>query len=455
MKSSSDTLEAFLTEHRALSKEFKKLDDAIETYRKKLTRQVQLLIAQKLVTLDTPVEDLGFHQLEALVKKHESSLDCQVFRLEDLRANHNCQACKTNPDTTVGAKPTHVDGSETPTIPGLFPSGPVTLESVEEHNFRYITGGTTCGIVNAPGIKGGDQLALFIWYPDFHSETPERCARLQRLAYLIWLGKTYATPCTRNGPHQAVPPNLRGSMSVAGQRKDLNTRIPWAKYAMPKRFKRRGRQGWVDFQEEYLPEIGTIMNMFLLESAAKIVVKKTHQLMGNCNLPPLEATTINKKDWNPSLGCNITFSFNRFSNACHFDKDEHCYVYSAYVFVDSQTGELITDTARISNYMKGGFLIWPDLHLALKIIDCTGVVFLFWRGTHERHCTITSEILDNSIIRIGTSIQVNKRLFTSVKRYYDQLYLIEKWEVEGGVGPSPQPPVLPQGLGSFGVGDEA
>ncbi|KAF8597444.1 hypothetical protein BDV93DRAFT_429352, partial [Ceratobasidium sp. AG-I] len=117
------------------------------------------------------------------------------------------------------------------------------------------------------------------------------------------------------------------------------------------------------------------------------------------------------------LGSNFTLSHDNFSNEPHLDGDGYPFVFSLYVFVDKTTGELITDPERIKQCLKGGFLIWPDLHLALKIVQCSGFVILFWRGTHERHCTVTSDTLDKGVIRYGTSIQVNKRLFDSVRKF--------------------------------------
>lgn len=63
--------------------------------------------------------------------------------------------------------------------------------------------------------------------------------------------------------------------------------------------------------------------------------------------------------------------------------------------------------------MKGGHFIWPDLHLGIDPSQCAGVVLFLWRGTHERHCTMTSEIIDADTIRYGSSIQINHRLLRS------------------------------------------
>ncbi|KAG8794465.1 hypothetical protein FRC12_024244 [Ceratobasidium sp. 428] len=158
------------------------------------------------------------------------------------------------------------------------------------------------------------------------------------------------------------------------------------------------------------------------------------------------------QDWEPSMGCNITFSWFRFSNECHLVKDKHRFTFSAYVFVDTKTGKLIKDAKRIANCMRGGYLIWLDLHLALKIVHCSGVVLLFWRGTHERHCTITSEILDDTVLRIGTSIQVNKRLFDVVQKYYWELEALHLWKLNGWKGKKPPVPLMPTDLDDLGVG---
>jgi hypothetical protein len=108
-------------------------------------------------------------------------------------------------------------------------------------------------------------------------------------------------------------------------------------------------------------------------------------------------------------------------------------MFSVYVLVNKRTGELVTDPEQITKCMKGSYLIWPDLHLALKIVHCSGVVIMFWRGTHERHCTMVSETLDETIARYGTSIQVNKKLFNSVQKYHKDIEALERWELSGGL----------------------
>lgn len=118
------------------------------------------------------------------------------------------------------------------------------------------------------------------------------------------------------------------------------------------------------------------------------------------------------------------------------------------MFVDKLTGQLITDPERIKKCMKGGYLIWPDLHLALKVVHCHGFVILFWRGTHERHCTVTSETLDYGVIRYGTSIQVNKKLLRSVKRFSTTLDAVEQWCLSHDDDEEcPDLPILPTELG--------
>ncbi|KAG9091260.1 hypothetical protein FS749_016675 [Ceratobasidium sp. UAMH 11750] len=439
-------------DHKVLTQDLHKLNDAAKSNMKKYRIQTRFLIATHRIVMSRNLMELTQDELKALVDSRKEFLYCQVYSLPDLNTNHNCPTCTANSTKPVlpPKYPPPADGSGTPQIAGLFPSGPVSLEDLDEHHFRYVTGGTTCGMINTPG-ETAPELALFIHFIDFHAQSADRRARLERLAALLHLGAWFGTPCTSNAAHQAIPSKLRGKMVVLGMRK-ARDEIPFGLYAIPPRFKKGiARKEWFDFQEECMPEIAVIMNKLFEESIASLVTKNAQDFVGKFNLPPFGTTSIDPKDWKPSAGVNSTISFGGFSNEAHLDKDKYRYVFSTYVFVDRDTGELITDPERIAGCMEGGCLIWPDLHLALKIVHCSGVVILLWRGTHERHCTITSKILDSSIVRYGTSLQVNEKLFKSVQSYHEKLEAIERWELAGCKGTCPNFPALPTDLNDLYV----
>ncbi|QRV83590.1 hypothetical protein RhiJN_11606 [Ceratobasidium sp. AG-Ba] len=400
------------------------------------------------------VENLEIEELRHLIESCRQLLTCEILDLARLHTNHNCQACLDNVHIPLGSPeyPSPADGSGTPQIPGLFPAGRVTLDDLKKHNFRYIIGGTTCGIINSPD-HDNPELAWFVDFIDFHRETPERQARVERLAALLHLGAQFGTPCHSNKAHMAIkPPFHRGKMVMLGMRKAREA-LPYAMYAIPERFKKTAEleDEWFDFQAEFMPEIAIIMNYLFEESLASIVTQNAQNFVAEFRLPPFGAITVYAEDWNRSAGCNYTISYDGFNNEPHLDMDKYRYVFSVYVFVEKATGELITDPDRIQACMEGGYLIWPDLHLALKIVHCLGLVLILWRGTHERHCTIASKILDPKVIRYGTSLQVNEKLFNSVQSYHKKLQIIEQWEQDGCPGECPVKLIHPKGLADMGV----
>lgn len=76
----------------------------------------------------------------------------------------------------------------------------------------------------------------------------------------------------------------------------------------------------------------------------------------------------------------------------------------------------MTDRDRIKECMKGGYFIWPDIHLGVDPSAFPGVLIFLWRGNHERHCTTTSELMDNGVMRYGSSMQVNQQLVHRVAK---------------------------------------
>ncbi|QRV92827.1 hypothetical protein RhiJN_20845 [Ceratobasidium sp. AG-Ba] len=416
---------------------------------KTLHAKVNFLVASRRLVINRFVDQLTYEELHSIVNSYQEFLgEHKVYYLDELHKNHNCALCHNNA-TVIGPDPKpeyNIPPDGTPEIRGLFRKGAVSLADVEAHNFRFVTGGTTFGLARVPD-SDVPELALFIDFPDYRKQTPEHCLRLERLAYLLHLAYKYSTPCYDNGPQNALNENQRGYMGVLGNRKQFFTKIPWGMYAIPDCFKGKHKGEWVNFQTEFMPELaGIISCLFLEATGAQVIAQGAVNFVVKFRLPAFGSTSTKESEWPESAGTSLTVSGDGFSNQCHVDNDKYRYVFSVYVFVDRDTGELITDPKKIEQCMKGGYLIWPDLHLALKIVHCSGVVMLFWRGTHERHCTILSECLDKKIARYGTSLQVNKRLFDSVQKYYGRLEEILAWELGDRSTPCPERPPQPHGL---------
>ncbi|KAG8717136.1 hypothetical protein FRC08_008126 [Ceratobasidium sp. 394] len=455
MNTAIDKLEPQIQSLERWNHALKDTKDKAKSALNKLRAEATFLVSTRRVVLNDTISDMEIDELYHLVNSVNVDVDCVVYNLELLNRNHNCDICTINA-SAYGPDPlpkyrSPADGSGTPQLRGLFRRGAVSLEDVEAHHFRYITGGTTCGMMRAPD-SDVPELALFIHFIDYHKATPQHCLRLERLAYLLHLAAQYSTPCHSNGPQNALPVELRGYMGVLGHRQERFKKIPWGLYAVPPRFKGKRIKEWVDFQKDFMPELAAIVNSLFIETTgAELVTKQAVDFVVKFQLPPFGATSIDESTWKDSAGSSFTVSHNNFSNECHLDNDKYRYVFSVYVFVDKATGQLVTDPDRIEKCLRGGYLIWPDLHLALKIVHCSGVVLLFWRGTHERHCTILSKTLDDSVIRYGTSLQVNKRLFNSVQNYYQTLEDLYDWELNGATGECPDFPELPMDLSDLCV----
>ncbi|KAG8723884.1 hypothetical protein FRC09_001352 [Ceratobasidium sp. 395] len=449
MRSAVSTLRHKISLNAQVAPKIKSHTPDDQSEEKTLRLKIHLLVTTHQIVLTEEVDKLELEALRHIVSTYQDRLTCRVFWIDDLYAEHGCKTCGDNPSGATGKYKSPADGSGTPQIPGLFPSGPISLEDMNQHRFQYVTGGTTCGLKRVPGSTDAE-LAFFADFPDFHSLPPERTAQLERLAYLIHLAAEYSSPCNTNEAQRGLPKDLRGNMKVLGNRKAYD-RKPFGSYAIPSRFKNKRRPEFLHFQTHCVPELAALAYSWFHSSYGGVVAEQTRNFAQEYRLPPLGSISIDEVTWTHNLGCNMTISFNLFSNEAHLDKDGYRYVFSIYVFVDSETGELITDQQRIANCMKGGYLIWPDSHLALRIVHCTGAVLLLWRGTHERHATILSETTDPSVTRYGTSIQINKRLFNAVQQYHKQLEICEQWELNGCQGDCPEFPELPTCYEDVGV----
>jgi hypothetical protein len=166
------------------------------------------------IVLNRDIAVLSLDELKALVDSRRDVLLFRALDLQNLRENHNCSTCTNYCPPDAGGKPFKpeyplpADGSGTSPIPGLFPSGAVSLDDLASHNFRFITRGTTCGLISVPG-SSIPELALMIHFPDFNEGPAESSLLYLQLAQLLHLGAIYSTKCERNGPNLAVPESQR------------------------------------------------------------------------------------------------------------------------------------------------------------------------------------------------------------------------------------------------------
>ncbi|KAG8769408.1 hypothetical protein FRC12_004989 [Ceratobasidium sp. 428] len=435
---------------QALNKWYKRLGTSDRKEEHRLRNELSLLKLTGRLGLENFENLTTNDQVRALLDKHRDITSCRVYDFRHLNKYPNCAECtRLEKDLTIPPiklkykAPT--DGSGTPWLRKIFPTGGVHPEDMERHNIRWITGGTTCGLANAP--DGGDELAFMIHFVDYEKADDAHRYEVERIVKLLWEGKQYGNRCTSNSAQNEVDPKYRGDMFMFGNRKDTQANhagIPWCRYAIPEQFlEGKAKEKYLKYHESGLSELVVrIHSVYRRCMHSCLSVKKAAEFMATFGVPGVEQS-FHRQPSTDSLGGNATLSFNGFSNGVHLDNDQYRFVFSIYVFVDRDTGRLITDPVRIANCMKGGYLYWPDVHVALKIIHASGMVIMIWRGTHERHCTVISEVLDSSIERIGTSIQVNRNLFTEVQKYHQQLDVVLNWEKNGKIGDCPPFPVLP------------
>ncbi|KAG8700033.1 hypothetical protein FRC08_004967 [Ceratobasidium sp. 394] len=382
--------------------------------------------------------------IEQLRMIHDQHKHLSSFKSIDLNAHackmrKSCPGCCGNKSKSLPNYEPHPD-STIDFIPGLFCSGAVSLDDFEQHSFHMIDSGTTVGTVALPG-EDIPEVALFIHVP----KLPQISKNFEDLASLLHNGAKFGTLCRSNAAHKAA--GFSGVMKVLGWRRAYDS-TPWALYAMPPEC--RKDKVLKSLWRKYVRNIRRIQRILNQEFTSCIAQKLAHEaqdFVAEFHLPRFGDILADVKTHGQSLGCNFTISFLGFANQAHLDNDAFRYVFSLYIFVDKY-GKLVTDRERIKKCMKGGHFLWPDLHLGLDPSNCNGVVLFIWRGTHERHCTMSSEILDDDVIRYGTSIQVNERLLASVlsyeKKMRDYEEDLEMWK-ETGKGKKPKRPTPPEG----------
>ncbi|KAG8735684.1 hypothetical protein FRC10_010273 [Ceratobasidium sp. 414] len=366
---------------------------------------VSYLVWNRELVLDTDVKALSLNQLQRICESYTDRVTC-VLDLNELR-NRRCPACITKlAECTETGPYEQPDGSAIPQIPGLFCTGAVTPEAVQEHRFHWITSGTTIGMIRNPDT-GERQIAFFVHIPVLNDVSTDSLLNWQEFGDLI---------------HEVSNLLRIGKMYAIGYRRAYD-KVPYSFYARPDRCKRGELKGEWDEYQRSVYRITEILETEFAKTCINEILEKAQSFVAGHILPPLGATSVDPKKSGP--GCNFTIPCKCFANQSHLDHDAFEYVFSVYVFID-RNGNLVTDQERIRKCMKGGQFIWPGVHVGIDTSECSGIVMFLWCGTHERHCTMTSELCDEDTIRIGTSIQVNQQLFDSVATYQANMAAYEE-----------------------------
>ncbi|CAE6434032.1 unnamed protein product [Rhizoctonia solani] len=372
--------------------------------------------------------------------------DFCTLDLNKLREHRSCAACcilePTIPTFPYEAKSSKQSGfpdnapggSAIPFIPGLFPRGAISHKDVQHHTFQVIYHGTTCGIVQVPNTEV-PEIGLFIHIPTLDELQAELA--YGRLAKLLSDMAPFGYQANVNGAWKAA--------GCPGKLKSFGWHPMWFSDKPMGTYKDQTAS-----MKEHVKEVQDIFNTVFLNLLASNAAQEALDYQVEKGLPSFGCTSIDILSHDPSPGSNFTLSFLGFANQAHVDKDAFRYVFSVYIFVDDK-GHLVTDPKLIKDCMQDGHFLWPDLHLMIDTSRCNGVVIFYWRGTHERHCTMESYNLEGKkVTRYGTSVQVNRNLLRRTITYH---ILMEKWkesmaewEFNGSQGPSPAQPVQPVDL---------
>ncbi|KAG8723460.1 hypothetical protein FRC09_003266, partial [Ceratobasidium sp. 395] len=305
--------------------------------------------------------------------------------------------------------------------------------------------GTTLGTVDNPDTKT-PEIAIFVHFPTPAKIDSEKDL-WQELAWLLHEGAVNGKVCTTNKAHKAVGCRWR---------KNVFDPTPFDIYAPPPEVQ-KDLELMAEWKEHVynITRIREIFNLKFTSLLASSIAHQAQEFVRGNKLPAFGDYEPDVENHGLSLGSNFTISFLGFFNQAHLDKDGFIYVFSIYIFVDVATGQLVTDRSRIEECMEGGQFLWPDIHGGVDPSQSNGVVIFFWRGTHERHCTIESKVYEEEtgVRRYGTSLQVNKTLLRETLKYHQAManYKVEQeaYEASGCEGKAPVEPVQPGGLGDW------
>ncbi|KAF8602203.1 hypothetical protein BDV93DRAFT_217727 [Ceratobasidium sp. AG-I] len=404
-------------EHRAENKGRRGLKDTLA--------QLQLLGVLKLGP-EQNLKELTVEELETLAQEHETLLRLTVIDLNHKRDHFNCKACPPKEkrlQELCDPKLLPFPSAIAP-VPSLFTSGAVRFNQVkaqefatsnqtkqfgapqdsQAHEFTILTHGSICGIVKSD--TGTNEIGLGVWFRESEDMDPFELANLPMVAEKFHKAIHLCSKVTNNGAM------LSGDMAILGWTGGYMAGTAYHLYVPPPRSRKDGTmEEWIKLQKE-----SDLIRQFFntqFEKFALAITTETHQAIKDLGVPVFGVCQTEPEVQGPSLGSNFSVSRN-LVNKMHCDNDAHKYVFSLYLFCDSN-GILVTDRSRISACMKGGYFIWPDLHLGIDPSACGGVVFFLWRGIYERHGTMTAVQLDANLWRYGCSMQVNQHLVDKIR----------------------------------------
>jgi len=114
-----------------------------------------------------------------------------------------------------------------------------------------------------------------------------------------------------------------------------------------------------------------------------------------------------------TFGGNLSITTDHFSNIGHNDFDANKRTFGVFYPVNKDSGRLARREMGYDGV--GNYFVFDDLRVAIDLNGCDGVVRVIWRSTEDVHLT-SSATAGDKFGRIGTSIQINKRLDESIRK---------------------------------------
>ncbi|KAG9126245.1 hypothetical protein FRC07_004299 [Ceratobasidium sp. 392] len=343
-------------------------------------------------------------------KKQKISADTSTTGPLEVHSGSTLSATTDSTETSEQeSKSYSKDPSALPPIPRLFTHGAVPYEDVDRHQFKLLNRGTHVGTFKSP--SGDREIGIVVHVIEFADMDKELMEVVCQIAGVFHDSMKYGSVANSNAAWKAA--GKIGKMVVAGFTGGYTTGVTAHMYTPPPIVRKPGEfQSWVGFQEQqsFLRESFNI----LFEMASKRLVDQIQSKILELEVPIHGNLSSNFKEHLPGLGANITVS-KKLTNQMHIDNDGLNYALGLFLFAD-RNGNLITDRELIMSSMKGGYFIWPELHLGIDPSKCTGIVLYIWRGVHNRHGTVTQVQVNENVIRYGCSIQVNKRLIAKIRK---------------------------------------
>ncbi|KAG8712849.1 hypothetical protein FRC08_014015 [Ceratobasidium sp. 394] len=389
----------------------------------------------KLLGTITLPDDASPEELDHLAELHPELFKLNSFCMRARFELHgSCPTCSPpppdkRPKRQAAKYSKHPD--TIPPVPHLFPSGPVKWQDVNLHHFTMFTGGTNVGLIE---LQNGElEVGIVVHVMRFEEMDQDLLSWFKDLAHVFFLTMKYGNETTNNGALNA------GSMKVIGWSAGFfkgvtcHSYVPMDEVRNPEDFPK-----WVTFQSMH--KFVRVSFNYLFGLVASSIVERTHTTIKDTGIPVFGDHELDFENHEKGLGSSFIVS-RLLANQMHVDNDGMTWAFSLYLFIDNN-GNLVTDWALIRNSMKGGYFIWPDLHLGIDPRLCDGVVMFLFRGIYDRHGTTTQEQISPTVTRYGCSLQVNKRLISKVRNATnpDDTFIgavnglrehIEKYKLEG------------------------